>query len=164
VRTDEHRRPPGFAPSRRDGIIWSTAREESEGKMSLTDIATDVERQDKITEDALRYIWHRTIQPLVTPDLIEEHRSNPFGQHSPTLDMVLTFLRSDPVRTIPRLVVVTITPEREWAIGEHSRRRGVPVRVRPGIYESVDEIEHAIFLERLKATGDAYGTPTPQDN
>jgi hypothetical protein len=146
-------------------IAWvRELRERRPREMSLTDIESDVERQDKITEDALRYIWHKTIQPLVTPSLIDEHRSNPFGQHSPTLDMVLTFLRSDPVKTVPRLVVVIITPEREWAIGEHSRRRGVPVRVRPEIHESVEEIEHAIFLERLKVTGDAYRTPTLQDN
>jgi hypothetical protein len=78
------------------------------------------------------------------------------------LDMVLTFLRSDPVPSVPRLVVITVTPEREWAIGEHSRRRGVPVRVRPRMYDSVEEIEHAIFLERLRVTEDAYGTPPVQ--
>ena len=131
--------------------------------MGLTDIAEDLERQDQLTEDELRFIWHNTIQALVTPDLIAEHQSNPFGRHSPALDMVLTFLRSDPVHTVPRLVVVIIKPEREWALGEHSRRRGVPVRVRPGIYQSIEEIEHAIFLERLKATEDAYRTPPLQE-
>jgi hypothetical protein len=130
--------------------------------LGLTDIAEDLERQAKVTDDGLSFIWHNTIQALVTPDLIAEHQSNPFGRHSPALDMVLTFLRSDPVPTVPRLVVVIITPEREWAIGENSRRRGVPVRVRPGIYQSVDEIEHAIFLARLKATEDAYRTPPLQ--
>jgi hypothetical protein len=55
--------------------------------------------------------------------------------------------------------VITVTPEREWAIGEYSRRRGVPVRVRPRMYDSVEEIEHAIFLERLKVTEDTYRTP-----
>ena len=125
--------------------------------MTLTDIAADLERQNKVTEDEVRYIWQNMLSAFVTPDLIEEHRTNPFGRHSPTLDMVLTFLRSDPVVSHPRLVVVTLIPEKEWAIGDHPRQPGVAVRVRPKSYDSVAEIEHAVFLERLKVAQAALG-------
>jgi hypothetical protein len=67
--------------------------------MTLSDIAADQKRQDQVSADELRYIWHNTVQPLVTPGLIEEHKSNPFGRHSPMLDMVLTFLRM--IRCLP---------------------------------------------------------------
>jgi hypothetical protein len=54
-------------------------------------------------------------------------------------------------------VVVILKPEQEWGIGEHPRQEGVSIRVRPGTYSSVEEIEHAIFLERLAAIRQAFG-------
>jgi hypothetical protein len=124
--------------------------------MALTDLPQDLEKQQAITADIVRYIWHDQIKPLVSDELIAEHRDNPLGKHSPQLDMVLTFVRSDPLPSEPRLVVVILKPEEEWGIGEHSRVEGVSIRVRPGVYTSVEEIEHAIFLERLKAAGQAF--------
>jgi hypothetical protein len=70
---------------------------------------------------------------------------------------VLNFLRSDPVPQKPRLVVIILKPEKEWAIGEHSRQKDVNIRVRPGVFTSVPDIEHAIFLERLKDAQEVYG-------
>lgn len=125
--------------------------------MVLTDLPQDLEKQQAITADLARYIWQHNIKPLIDDAIIEEHRTNPLGKHGPALDMVLTFVRSDPVPSKPRLVVVILKPEQEWAIGEHSRQKGVPVRVRPGSYQSVEEIEHAIFLERLKDVQEVYG-------
>lgn len=142
----------GFASS------GPTTTREGQVEVTLTDIAADFERQTKVTYDEVRHIWQNTLEAFVTPELIEEHRTNPFGRHSPELDMVLTFLRSDWVQSHPRLVVVTLTPEKEWAIGEHPRQPGVTVRVRPETYESVDEIEHAIFLERLKVVQATFAT------
>ncbi len=124
--------------------------------MALTDLPQDLEKQQAITNDINRYIWRNTIEPLVDDTIIEEHRNDPLGKHSPHLDMVLAFVRSDPVPDKPRLVVIILKPEEEWAIGEHSRQKGVPVRVRPGSYTSVEEIEHEIFLERLKALKESY--------
>jgi hypothetical protein len=126
--------------------------------MSITDVREDLARQQAVTADEMVYIWHHTVRPLINPGLIDEHQSNPLGRHSPGLDMVLAFLRSDPLPATPRLVVVILEPERTWAIGEHSRTKGVPVHVRPGTFDSVEAIEHAIFLERLKAVETAYGS------
>jgi hypothetical protein len=118
----------------------------------------DMAKQAAITQDLKRYIWLNNIAPLVSDELIEEHRRNPLGLHSADLDRVLYFLRGDPVPDVPRLVVVIVKPEQEWAIGEHSRQKGVPVLVREGIYESVEEIEHAVFLERLAVVRATYGS------
>jgi hypothetical protein len=126
--------------------------------MTLSDLRDDLARQFTINADENRYIWEHTVRPLLSAELIEEHRRNPIGRHSPALDMVLAFLRSDPLPTEPRLVVIILEPERTWAIGEHSRRKGVPVYVRPETFDSIDEIEHAIFLERLRAVEDAFRT------
>ena len=122
----------------------------------------DIAKQAAITQDLKRYIWLNNIAPLASDELIEEHRRNPLGLHSADLYRVLYFLRGDPVPDVPRLVVVIVKPEQEWAIGEHSRQKGVPVLVREGIYESVEEIEHAVFLERLAAVRATYGSPERQ--
>lgn len=117
---------------------------------------------DKVSEVVQRnkrFIWSHHIKPLVNDDLIMEHRRDPFGHHSVELDMVLAFLRSDPLQTMPQYVVMCLRPEREWVVGEHSRERGVPVFA-PGEaqrYASIDETEHAIFLRRLEDLATAYG-------
>jgi hypothetical protein len=118
----------------------------------------DMAKQAAITNDVKRYIWRHNIEPLISDELVDEHRRNPLGLHSADLDRVLYFLRGDPLPEAPRLVVVIVKPERAWAIGEHSRQKGVPVLVREGIYESVEEIEHAVFLERLAAVRATYGS------
>jgi hypothetical protein len=105
-----------------------------------------------VIERNKRYIWETHIRPLVTAEIVEEHRRDPFGHHSVELDMVLAFLRSDPLRTAPQYVVMCVRPEEEWVIGEHSRMRGRPIVAPPDAerYSSVEQVEHAIFLKRLE--------------
>lgn len=119
---------------------------------------SDLVKQAEISLESKRYMWRERIAPLITPELIEEHRLNPIGLHSAALDAVLYFVRADPLPHLPRLIVIIITPAKEWAIGEHSREKGVPILVRPGIYTSIGEIEHAIFLERLRLVQQEFGS------
>ncbi|MEI7992746.1 MAG: hypothetical protein WCH93_09990 [Actinomycetota bacterium] len=119
---------------------------------------TDLAKQNAITLETKRHMWRERIAPLITDELIEEHRRNPIGLHSAALDAVLYFVRSDPTPHLPRLVVIIVTPAQEWAIGEHSRQKGVPILVRPAIYTSIEEIEHAIFLERLRIVRQEFGS------
>src|SRR5688572_17960447 len=102
-----------------------------------------------VIERNTRYIWGTHIRPLVTTELIEEHRDDPFGRHSVELDMVLAFVRSDPVRTAPQYVVICVRPELEWVIGEHARARGRPVVAQADAerFSAVEDVEHAIFLK-----------------
>jgi hypothetical protein len=118
---------------------------------------TDLAKQAAISLESKKYMWRERIAPLVTDELIEEHRRTPIGHHSAALDAVLYFLRGDPLPHLPRLIVIIITPAKEWAIGEHSRQKGVPIFVRPGLYHSIDEVEHAVFLERLKLVQEEFG-------
>lgn len=126
-------------------------------EVALTDLTEDLAKQASITNDLNQYLWQNTIKPLTNGDIVDEHRQNPLGKHSPALGIVLNFLRSDPVPQKPRLVVIILKPEKEWAIGEHTRQKDVNIRVRPGTFTSVDGIEHAIFLERLKDAQEVYG-------
>ena len=123
----------------------------------LTDLPQDLEKQRALTASGVRHIWRTTVRPLVTDPVILEHRRNVRGTHSSELDMVLNFLRSDPLPEKPRLVGVILRPDAEWAVGEHPRQRGAPVRVRSGRrFTSLEDVEHAVFLERLKAVEDAF--------
>lgn len=119
---------------------------------------TDLAKQNDITLATKRHMWRERIAPLITDELIEEHRRNPIGIHSAGLDAVLYFVRADPTPHLPRLIVIIVTPAQEWAIGEHSRQKGVPILVRPEIYTSIEEIEHAIFLERLRIVRQEFGS------
>lgn len=119
---------------------------------------TDLAKQNAITLETKRHMWRERIAPLITDELIEEHRQNPIGLHSAALDAVLYFVRADPTPHLPRLVVIIVTPAKEWAIGEHSRQKGVPILVRPEIYTSINDIEHAIFLERLRIIREEFGS------
>jgi hypothetical protein len=123
----------------------------------LTDLAQDLEKQARISGRLNRYVWMHTVKPLVTPTLIDEHRQSPLGKHSPALDMVLHFLRRDLVKDRPRLLVVIMTPEAEWAVGEHWRTHGPSIRVRPKLFRDKGEVEHAIFLERLAEVQRFFG-------
>jgi predicted transcriptional regulator YdeE len=116
----------------------------------------EMKKVDAITEDRKRFIWHKTVKPLINDDIIAEHKADPFGDHTPELDMVLAFTRSDPIQDKPRLIVVIKTPEKEWVVGEHDRRKGEVIRTRGEIYDSLEEIQHVIFLERLKTIESSY--------
>lgn len=123
----------------------------------LTDLPQDLAKQRALTASSMRSIWSMTIRPMLTDALIEEHRADVHGKHSAELDMILNFLRSDPLPQEPRLVGVIVRPGREWAIGEHPRRRGVAVRVRSGRrFTSLEDVEHAVFLERLAAVRESF--------
>ena len=105
----------------------------------------------EVVERNKRFIWTTHIEPLITASLIEEHRQDPFGHHSVQLDMVLAFVRSDPLQSTPQYVVMCLRPDVEWVVGEHSRNRGVPVFAPQSSqrYKSVEETEHAIFQRRI---------------
>lgn len=89
---------------------------------------------------------------LVTRDLIEEHRRNPVGFHSPDLERILRHLRRQP--TAGKYVLVCTRRDEEWAIGELSGVRGVGPRiVGEERFSSLAAAQHGVFLRRLEALG-----------
>jgi branched-chain amino acid transport system permease protein len=89
---------------------------------------------------------------LVTPELIEEHRRNPIGLHSPELERVLRHLRRS--ATAGKLVLVCTRRDAEWAIGRLSGVRGIgPALVGDERFGSLAAAEHAVLLARLAALG-----------
>jgi branched-chain amino acid transport system permease protein len=91
----------------------------------------------------------QALKPLITPELIEEHRRKPLGQHSDTLERVLNYFRRAPIAG--KYVVVCTEPYREYRIGVLPGRRGAPIRVLDAPrFGSEEEAEHGVFLQRVK--------------
>lgn len=107
-------------------------------------------KADAVMQAHERWIWERTVRPLVTDQIIKEHREQPFGKHSLALDRVLGFLRRDPDKDLPRYVSVMTVPGHEWRIGTHPRVRGRPFTILDDeTFDSEEDVEHAVFLRRL---------------
>jgi len=102
-------------------------------------------------------IAREEILPLMTDDLIKEHRRNPFGNHSPELYKVLTFLRRQPPEA-GRLVVIVTDPHEEYALGTIPPERGeAPDILDDERYASQSEAEHAVFLKRVSTFEERFG-------
>jgi hypothetical protein len=100
---------------------------------------------------AARHRYATQVAPRITPELIEEHRADPFGRHSIDLEIVLRFLRRDLVNTRPRYVIVAERPyESAFRVGENPRRPGAPITVADERYATEEEAQHAVFLRRLR--------------
>lgn len=89
---------------------------------------------------------------LVSPELIEEHRQRPIGQHGDRLARLLTHLRTIP--GIARLMILAL-PDGSYALGGVDGQRGcAPVTLDERRFSTIDEAEHAVFLLRLAALED----------
>jgi len=101
-----------------------------------------------------RYILDRRIHALVNSVLVEEHRRQPLGPHSPQLTEVLHFLRRSPDPDLPRYVVLRTRSPTGWVIGACAAGRGSrPRPIDSPRYLSRAEAEHAVFLRRLSDYG-----------
>ncbi len=90
------------------------------------------------------------LAPLLTDDLIEEHRRRPVGPHGPALAMVLNYFRRAAMQD--KLAVFAIRHFEDYRIVALSGRRGVlPRWASDEHYGSLDEASHAIFLMRVAA-------------
>ena len=89
------------------------------------------------------------LKPLVTDEIIEEHRRNPAGQHSDHLERLLNyFRRSD---AAGKYAIEAVRPFQEYRVVVLSGRRGVAPRPADNAtYASPDEAYHAVFLKRVQ--------------
>jgi branched-chain amino acid transport system permease protein len=88
------------------------------------------------------------LRSLITDELIEEHRQNPTGLHSETLERVLLYFRK--AELAGKYAVYCTKPFESYRIVALSGLPGVPPRVVDDrTYDSVDEAYHAVFLRRI---------------
>jgi hypothetical protein len=93
-------------------------------------------------------IYLNQVKPLLTGELIEAHRRNPWGPHGCELEFVLTYIRRH-FCEMPRYIVICTRPESEYSIARHPRARGRAIELTDERFASEKEIQHAIFLKRL---------------
>ena len=83
---------------------------------------------------------------LVSPDLIEEHRRQPLGQHSDALDRILNYFRRGGLAN--KLGILRVSGG--FRLVRFAGVRGAPSQVLDGpLIASLDEAYHAAFLARI---------------
>lgn len=113
----------------------------------------------KMKHEAVYYdidmrLFETTIKPLITKELIEEHRKNPIGKHSDDLGLVLRFFRRHHEQLEGKDVVICTTPNKEWHLGVYPGERGKgPTIFWEESFDSIEAAEHGLFLKRLKKYG-----------
>jgi hypothetical protein len=96
--------------------------------------------------DALRREFLRT---LVTPEVIEEHRRSPLGQHSERLERLLIYFRQRPLDE--RYAVRTVEPFGKYQVVRLSGHRGTPPRlVGETTYASANDAWHGLFQRCIR--------------
>lgn len=89
------------------------------------------------------------LKTLVTDEVIDEHRRQPYGQHTPALDRLLNYFRRGPIDD--KYAVLCIKPWAEYRLVALSGRRGIPPRqVDDKVYATPQEAAHAVFLKRVQ--------------
>ena len=86
------------------------------------------------------------LRKLITPDLIEEHRRKPLGQHSDTLERVLNFFRRP-----PSYGLYSTKPYREYRLIRLPVKPGAsPTPLDETVYTQKNEAVHAVFLRHVQ--------------
>lgn len=94
------------------------------------------------------------IKPLISDEIIEEHKRNPIGIHSDALERVLIYLRRHGLRTAGKYILVCTKPHQEWRIARLSGVRGEPPTIDESArFASRETAEHGVFLKRLADLG-----------
>jgi branched-chain amino acid transport system permease protein len=124
------------------------ARTESGGEV-LPEEALEIADKNLI---ALRRYDKRSrdyLKTLVTPEVLEEHRSKPRGQHSDAVMRLLAYFRFAAIED--KYALRTDQPFKRYRLIALSGRRGVPPRVVDDkVYGSLNEAYHAVFLKRCQ--------------
>jgi branched-chain amino acid transport system permease protein len=132
-------------------------RKASEARARRTEKGGEVMPEEAIAIADKQQIYFRRFEKrlrqrlkgLITPELIEEHRINPLGQHSDALNRVLNHFRRAEVAD---KYAIMRQPEQfhAYKIIAFSGVRGAPPRqVDDRVYDDINQAYHAVFLLRV---------------
>ena len=121
----------------------------------MTQDTPDVEDKDLLFRDYFDRMQRRYLRSLVLPEVIEEHRLKPLGQHSEPLERLLHYFRERPLAG----KYAVLREAGSYRIVALSGVRGVPPRpVGEERYATVEAAYHGIFLKRIEELmGDGLG-------
>ena len=123
-------------------------RAEKGGEM-LPEEAAETRNKDMIYFRRFDKMQRDFLKKLITPEIIEEHRQKPLGQHSEALERVLTYFRR--AQQNDKYAITVIEPFKAYRIVALSGVRGVAPRlVEDRIYETPNETYHALYMRRVQ--------------
>ncbi len=89
------------------------------------------------------------LRTLVTPEVIEEHRRSPLGQHSEQLERLLIYFRQRPLDE--RYAIKALEPFRKYQVVRLSGHRGTPPHAADeAVYASANGACHGLFLHCIR--------------
>jgi branched-chain amino acid transport system permease protein len=123
----------------------------------MADDTPEVEDKDLLFRDYFGRMQRSYLRTLVSPEVIEEHRQKPLGQHSEPLERLLHYFREQPLAG--KYAVLRQRERGGYRIVALSGVRGVAPRpVGEEHFASVEAAYHGIFLKRIEELmGDGLG-------
>lgn len=127
---------------------FRSSRTEKGGEM-LPEEATETFDKDHIYYQRFDKLQRDFLKTLVTPEVIEEHRQRPLGQHSEALERLMMYFRRHP--QTDKYAIEVLEPFKAYRIVALSGHRGVaPHEVEEKIYPSTEAAYHGVFLRRVQ--------------
>ncbi|SIT80124.1 branched-chain amino acid ABC transporter permease [Pontibaca methylaminivorans] len=126
---------------------WRSMRTEKGGE-ALPEEATEQDDKDVLYFLRFDKMQRDYLKTLICPEIIEEHRRQPLGQHSAALERLLMYFRRAPMDDKYALHRNSATGK--FKIIAFSGERGVSPRVvEDREYDSIGDGYHAIFMRRV---------------
>ena len=111
----------------------------------LPEEATETHDKDVVYMRRFDKMQREHLKTLVSPEVVEEHRQSPQGQHSEALQRLLIYFRSRP--QVDKYAIIVVELSKAYRIVALSGHRGVPPRVvEDKIYPSQSDAFHGVFL------------------
>lgn len=125
------------------------ARRTEKGGEVMPEEATEIADKQLIYKRRFEKRLRDKLKTLVTPELIEEHRKKPLGQHSDALERLLNYFRRGDMADKYAIMRQPDGFDR-YKIVAFSGVRGAPPRlVDDRVHTSIDDAYHAVFLLRV---------------
>ena len=126
---------------------WRSARAEKGGE-ALPEEATEIEDKDDLYFRRYDKVQRDYLKQLICPEIIEEHRQKPLGQHSEALERVLLYFRR--AKMDDKYALHRLGAKGPFKIIAFSGTRGVSPRiVEDREYASEEEGYHGVFMRRV---------------
>ena len=126
---------------------WRSARAEKCGE-ALPEEATEIEDKDDLYFRRYDKVQRDYLKQLICPEIIEEHRQKPLGQHSEALERVLLYFRR--AKMDDKYALHRLGAKGPFKIIAFSGTRGVSPRiVEDREYASEEEGYHGVFMRRV---------------
>ena len=123
-------------------------RAEKGGEM-LPEEATEIEDKDQVFFRRFDKMQRDFLKRLVTDAVVDEHRTQPLGQHSEALERLLIYFRRQ--GQVDKYAIMVMEEFKAYRIVALSGHRGTAPRVvEDNNYPTPEQAYHALFLRRVQ--------------